>query len=102
MSKLYLAVLLVLVSGSAVAANEYTLYRSGIDVAAHKRDETLRIHIATFDAVAHKDAIGNEQYNRENCDFTQAFFNDNQPHFRGSSISDIKIRYWCEKGRFRK
>jgi hypothetical protein len=97
-----IAMLLALVSGSSIAAAEYTLYRSGIDVAARKRDEALRIHIATFDAAPLKDVIDNDKYNRANCDFAQAFFNDNQPHFQGSSISDIKIKYWCEKGRFRK
>ena len=94
--------LLAVVSSSAIAASEYTLYRSGIDVMVHRRDDSLRIHIATFDAVPFKDAVDNEKYNRANCDFAQGSFTDLQPHFQGSSMADIKIKYWCEKGRFRK
>jgi hypothetical protein len=96
-----IVMLLGLVSGSAIAAAEYTLYRSGIDVMANARDDSMRIHIGTFDATPFKDVIDNDKYNRANCDFAQAFFTDSQPHFQGSIIGHIKIRYWCEKGRYK-
>lgn len=97
-----LMMLLCLVSACVFAASEYTLYRSGIDVASRTQDDSLRIHIGTFDATLFKDAIDNEKYNRANCDYAQEFFNVSQPHFRGSNLSDIKARYWCEEGRYRK
>jgi predicted transcriptional regulator len=37
-----------------------------------------------------------------NCEFAQELFSTNQPHYRGSMYSAIKIKYWCEKGRFKK
>jgi hypothetical protein len=47
----------------------------------------MRLRIATFDASE------KEQYNRENCDIARKLF-QNQP--------DIKTRFWCEKGRYKK
>ena len=73
----------------------YTLYRTGVDLTSGAHDETLRIHIATFDA--NQDS----PYNQANCEFSTEYFNANQPHYRGSMYSAIKIKYWCEKGRFR-
>jgi len=77
-------------------STEYTLYRTGIDLISNAHDETLRIHVATFDANQ------GSKYNHANCDFAQEYFNANQPHYLGSIYSTIKIKYWCEKGRFRK
>ena len=96
MRKLLPSFALVLVSACSMdAGTEYTLYRTGIDFATKSHDETQRIHVATFDA--DQDA----KYNRANCDFAQELLNASQPHYRGSIFQAIKIRYWCEKGRFR-
>lgn len=58
---------------------EYTLYRSSMT-------GITRVHVATFDA---KDG---EQYNSENCEIAKSLFQA-QP--------GVKVRFWCEKGRFR-
>jgi hypothetical protein len=97
MKKLIASLSLGLISSCAIASvTEYTLYRSGIDLPAKTHDESLRIHVATFDAA--QDA----KYNLANCEFAQELFNANQPHYRGSTYGTIKIKYWCEKGRFKK
>lgn len=89
--------MLVFISACVMdSSTEYTLYRTGVDLSANVHDETLRIHVATFDA--NQDA----NYNLANCEFAQESFNTNQPHFRSGKIATIKIKYWCEKGRFRK
>lgn len=59
----------------------YTLYRSSMT------GPNMRIHVASFDS---KDG---DQYNRENCEITQDLF-IKQP--------GVAVRYWCEKGRFKK
>lgn len=52
MKKLIASLFLGLISFCAIADSaEYTLYRTGIDIPTQKHDETLRIHIATFDAL---------------------------------------------------
>ena len=97
MNKLFTSILLCFISSCAIAAGtKYTLYRTGIDLSAKKHDESLRIHVATFDA--EQDA----NYNLANCEFAQQLFNANQPHYRGSIYDTIKIKYWCEKGNFKK
>lgn len=58
----------------------YTLYRSS--AAAE-----MRIHLATFDAAE------TEAYNRENCQIAAGLF---------QAQSGVVVRYWCEKGRYRK
>lgn len=86
-----------------VPTTEYTLYRTGIDIPTHTQDESLRIHIATFNSnVETFDSNENDKYNRSNCDFSQELFENNQPPLRGSIWGDIKLKYWCEKGPFRK
>lgn len=59
----------------------YTLYRSS------PIDPNMRIHIATFNAA------DGEQYNSENCRIGSGAFRA-QP--------GVTVRYWCEKGQFRK
>ena len=88
------------------ADHETTLYRTGIDIPTQTHDETLRIHVATFDA-ALLDADQNAKYNLANCEFAREFFTVNQPHFRdyrSNTVASggIKVKYWCEKGRFKK
>lgn len=78
--------LLSLTSCGQRAASEditYTLYRNS------PTDESMRIHIATFDATE------TAKYNFENCDTARDLW--------VGSIASAKssVRYWCEKGRFR-
>ena len=58
----------------------YTLYRSSAI------DTSMRLHVATFDAK------GTESYNRENCLLAANLF---------AAQPGVKVRYFCEKGRFR-
>ena len=62
----------------------YTLYRSS---AVSNVGESWRVHVATFDA---KDG---DAYNSGNCQIAQELF-QKQP--------GVTIRYWCEKGIFKK
>ena len=96
-----LLVLLLLAACTGETGGEFTLYRSGIDIPTQKHDETLRIHVATFDADA------DAKYNQANCDFARDLFASNQPHFRDYQSNTVaagtmRVKYWCEKGRFRK
>jgi len=59
----------------------FVLYRNSV------LDENMRIHVATFDST------DGGAYNRENCEVAQSLF-QGQP--------GVKVKYWCEKGRFRK
>lgn len=103
MKKLIAVLSLGLTCSCAIADSaEYTLYRTGIDIPTQKHDENLRIHIAIFDALPLKSIEDNAKYNLANCEFAQEIFAANQPHYRGSIYSTIKIKYWCEKGRFKK
>lgn len=94
-------VLVFLASCTMEASTEYTLYRTGIDIPTQTHDETLRIHVATFNA--EQDA----NYNLANCEFAQELFTSSQPHFRDYrsntvAVGTIKVKYWCEKGSFKK
>jgi hypothetical protein len=103
MKKLIAVLSLGLIYSCAITDSaEYTLYRTDIDIPAQRHDENLRIHIATFDARPLKSIEDNAKYNLANCEFAQEVFAANQPHYRGSIYSTIKIKYWCEKGRFKK
>lgn len=79
--RLALCLALVLVAGCNDDSHQYTLYRSGV------LDAKMRLHVASFDS-ANGDA-----YNSENCQIAAGLFAD-QP--------SVQVRYWCEKGRFRK
>jgi hypothetical protein len=59
----------------------YTLYRSS------PSNENFRIHVATFDA-----SDGND-YNSENCKIAIGLFEKQE---------GVTVKYWCEKGRFKK
>lgn len=61
--------------------DRYTLYR---DSAV---DPTQRVHVATFDAA------DGDAYNHDNCEAARAVF---QAH------PDIRTKFWCEKGHFKK
>ena len=58
----------------------YTLYRGSVT-------GPMRIHVATFDSA------DGEDYNRENCDIARSWLQA-QP--------GVTVKYWCEKGRYRK
>jgi hypothetical protein len=77
---------------------EYRLYRNGRGVPTRTYDETLRIHVATFDALPLKGIDENAKYNRANCEFAQELFTAQQPHYRGSNLGIVEVKYWCEKG----
>ena len=100
--RLFSLIALGLISSCAIASDtEHTLYRTGIDIPSQTHDETLRIHVATFDA--YQDA----KYNLANCEFAQELFSSNQPHFRNYrsntvAAGSIKVKYWCEKGGYQK
>jgi len=77
--KLIIIYLLFLMSCSQ--SESYTLYRNSVS------DETMRLHVATFDA---KDG---EKYNQGNCDIAKDLF---------QKQDGVKVKFWCEKGRFKK
>ncbi len=63
----------------------YTLYRTSpvpID-----NPSLQRIHVATFDS------YNDESYNRENCQVAARLFQSQQ---------GVTVKYWCEKGKFKK
>ena len=73
----------MMLAGAAMADDEiYTLYRSSVVA------PDMRIHVATFDA----DDSG-PGYNFENCNIAADLFRQ-QP--------GVRVRYWCEKGRYRR
>jgi len=59
----------------------FTLYRNSV------LDANMRLHVATFNTT------DGEAYNRENCEVAQHLFQA-QP--------DVKTKFWCEKGTFKK
>lgn len=81
---LCLGALSTLAIAQASEDETYTLYRSSVV------DVHFRIHVATFDAEGEENM---EAYNRENCFLASDLF-QHQP--------DVKVRFWCEKGRYRK
>lgn len=70
---------LTILSGCEPDSDTYTLYRGSVT-------GPMRIHVATFDS------SNPEAYNRENCQIALGLFRK-QP--------GVKVRYWCEKGRYR-
>ncbi len=78
------SVLLPLISFAGCGdGHVYTLYRNS------PMDQSMRIHIATFDA-RQKDA---EAYNMENCEMAKTLYERQQ---------GVTVNYWCEQGGFRK
>ena len=76
------ACLTIVVACGGESGTECTLYRTGLDVPTRTHDETLRIHVATFDAYeAALDEVANANYNLANCDFAAGLFTSGQPHF---------------------
>jgi hypothetical protein len=81
--KLTFAIPLVVLLLTACGENTYTLYRNS----ATSGGESWRMHVATFDA---KDG---EAYNMGNCQIAEELF-QKQP--------GVTVKYWCEKGKFKK
>lgn len=82
--------------------SKYTLYRSGLNFANNQADISMRIHIATFDA---NEGLSNEdktKYNQANCEFAQELFNLKQPHYSETGMGKVAMKYWCEKGGYKK
>ena len=77
------AIPLVVLLLTACGDNTYTLYRNS----ATSGGESWRMHVATFDA---KDG---EAYNMGNCQIAEELF-QKQP--------GVTVKYWCEKGVFKK
>jgi len=68
----------------------FTLYRNV------PSDETFRVHVATFDAAGHE-GRGSHFYNwsnAKNCERAAKMFQA-QPEWQD-------VKFWCEKGRFKK
>jgi hypothetical protein len=79
------AIPLVVLLLMACGENSYTLYRSS---PVPTDDLSLRrVHVATFDAYE------NQSYNQENCQTAASLF-QSQP--------GVIVKYWCEKGEFKK
>ncbi|MBP2445960.1 hypothetical protein [Rhizobium leguminosarum] len=79
--RLLLCLLLVLIASCSDDSSKYTLYRNSV------LDENMRLHVASFDS------SDGESYNSENCQIAAGLF---------VAQPGVKVRYWCEKGRFRK
>ena len=76
---------LTLMCGTAACSGKdtYTLYRNGAGT------DTLRIHVATFDA----DEEDDKNYNHDNCEQARELF-----QLHPAQVS----RFWCEQGTYRK
>ena len=81
MKKIYFLVILFLSGCDENDNSFYTLYRSSYV------QEVSRVHVATFDT---KDG---EEVNRVNCQIAGELFQGQQ---------FVVVKYWCEKGRYRK
>ncbi|MDV4164152.1 hypothetical protein ACU8L5_09300 [Rhizobium leguminosarum] len=79
--RLALCLSLVLIASCNDDRSQYTLYRSSAF------DANMRLHVASFDSA------DGDNYNSENCQIAAGLF---------ASQPGVQVRYWCEKGRFRK
>ena len=73
--------LIILASGCSSDNEAFTLYRNSVT------DENMRVHVASFNTA------DGEVYNKGNCEQAQLLFQA-QPN--------IKTKFWCEKGAFKK
>lgn len=71
----------LLVGCSLIDDSTFTLYRSSVT------DPLMRVHIATFDT------DNKAAYNQGNCDLARDLF---------QKQDGVKVKFWCEKGRYRK
>ena len=63
------------------SSGAFTLYRNSAI------DQSMRIHVGTFNAV------DGEKYNAENCNLAATLF---------ASQPGVTVRFWCERGTYRK
>jgi hypothetical protein len=77
------AILLALLLLTACGDGTYTLYRSSPTLGGG----IARIHVATFDADE------GQRYNMENCEIAMELFKSQQ---------GLTVKYWCEKGKYKK
>ncbi len=77
---LVLVIAAIMIGCDQFGATAYTLYRNSV------LDDGARYHVASFDARE------SERYNRDNCEVARQLF-QSQP--------GVRVRYWCEKGRYR-
>ena len=75
------AITMSLIGCGFINDTTYTLYRSSVT------DPAMRVHIATFDTDYQ------ESYNQGNCDLARDLFQNQQ---------GVKVKFWCEKGRYKK
>jgi hypothetical protein len=73
--------------GRGATDDAYTLYRTS------PVDSALRIHVATFDSIEGYDIVG---YNQENCEYAREAFSERE------DFTQAGIKYFCEKGLYRK
>lgn len=85
--KTALAWILCLAFSGCADTYAYTLYRSS------PGDQNMRIHIASFDASEGLNASEINDYNSQNCEIAAKLFQA-QP--------GVTVRYWCEKGNFKR
>ena len=71
----------LLTSCSLIDDSTFTLYRSSVT------DPLMRAHVASFDT------DNKAAYNQENCDLARDLF---------QKQDGVKVKFWCEKGRYRK
>ena len=83
MKKLLISIPIILCISGCDSDNVYTLYRSSATLGGG----IARIHVATFDA------SDGQRYNMENCETAMKLFSQ-QP--------SVTVKYWCEKGRYKK
>lgn len=79
MIRIALVTLVIVLAGCNDADGAYTLYRSSVI-------GPERIHVGSFDTK------GGNDYNEANCRLAGDLFQQ-QP--------GVKVRFWCEKGRFK-
>jgi hypothetical protein len=77
---MYRWIALLLLAGCGTRTPTYTLYRTSAVIGV------TRVHVATFNSNA------GDEYNAENCHAAAELFM-RQP--------GVRVRYWCEMGRYR-
>jgi hypothetical protein len=81
------AVMMLGSCGSVMSGGASTLYRNSAVDGEAVETNLMRIHIATFDTA------DGDSYNWENCQIAQSLFQA-QP--------GVRVKFWCEKGRYRR
>ena len=86
MNKFLISIAIAILLAGCGNDDVYTLYRTSVGF------PDLRIHVATFDSDDSKDQQF-KTYNLDNC-LNGAKLFQSQPN--------VAVRYWCEKGRYKK